>query len=183
MKYHSGFIVLSVLLVILFYGNNLCAQDGLTPTGRQGTLIDQYNLGIRIVDPEIPETLVHHGFKLDDVRQRAKQGIESVGWTQNQSSPYYVAVIITAKSSDAHTQIYTIEAEWGTDQSSLGGAPNGMGTDVTLSKTVVLGSANYTLILAAVNELSRQAARKLQAKLFREFMKPGDFLNGNRRGL
>jgi hypothetical protein len=185
MKYNSCFIFASVLLAILFAGNNLSAQDihDGTRMGRPGNLTDQYNLGIKINDPVLPESLVCHGLKLDDIHQRAKQGIESVGWSQNQSSPYFVTVIITPKSSAAPTQAYTIEVEWGTDQSSLGGFPDGMGSDVTLSRTVVLSSANYTLVLAAVNDLSRLAAQKLQAKLFREFMRPSIFLNRNRRGL
>jgi hypothetical protein len=157
MRYKRCFII-AVIVTVLFAGNFLRAQG----------FIEMYNMGVNIIDPILPDTLVRQGLKIDDVHERAKQGAESVGWTQNQSSPNYIAIIITAKSLDARTQIYTIEAEWGTDQSSLGGNPNSMGTDETLSRTVVLSSREHSLILAAVNELSRQAAQKVRAKMLRE---------------
>jgi hypothetical protein len=178
MKYKSCFII-GILFAVFFSGNFLFAQsviiNSTSSTRSAANFTDMYNLGINVIDPVLPDSMVRHGLKLDDVHERAKQGIESAGWTQNQASPYFVAVIITLRSSNAQTQVYTVEAEWGTDQSSLGGNPNGMGTDESLSKTVVLSSTNYSLILAAATEVSRQAARKLQAKLFRELMQHPHF--------
>jgi hypothetical protein len=157
----------------------ICCMCGLTSVNAQGSygtpkknFTDLVNTGINIVEPELPETLLHRGLKADEVRRFAKAGVEAAGWPQNQGSPYYVLISISEKSASEAVQVYSVQADWGYDQIPVVTNAGGMNGDVSFTKIVTITNSQYAPMLTAIQEMSQKAAAKLRSKLLNKFNYP-----------
>jgi hypothetical protein len=176
-KHFPIFLLLNA--IILLVGPDVGAQ-GLYPTPPpKKNFTDIINTGINIVEPELPESLLHRGLKADEVRRFAKAGVEAAGWPQNQGSPYYVLISITEKSASEAVQIYSVQVDWGYDQIPVVTNAGGMNGDVSFAKAVAITNSQYAPMLTAIQEMSQKAAAKLRSQLLNKVNYPEHNVHGD----
>ena len=168
-------LVLEMILVLITCSFHANAQWIHQPTLPQGTLPTRAELlssGISIVDPAIPDSLKNHGLAPGDIVENVKYGIQAVGWSQNQTSPYFIAVTIRPTPAKTNEHLYTVTVNWGYSELAEPGPSNEMGSNEQLSRSLTIFNSDYKILLGSVNDLTQRAATCLQQKVFRNYKYP-----------